>query len=108
LGLKVVTIQPGGIASHFGAAAEERVKLPADSLYQPIAAFVHGRAKASQKGATPVDEFARTVVDHLLDPLAGPVCRTGAQSTRLPLLKRWLPPQVLDRKMRSIFGLDRL
>ena len=108
LGVRVVTIQPGGIASKFGATGEAQVKLPQGSLYAPIARFVLGRAKASQRGATPVDDFAREVADHLLlaDPPA--VCRTGAQSTRLPLLKRWLPTRVLDRKMQKLFGLDQL
>lgn len=108
LGLRVVTIQPGGIASRFGAAATTQVRLPADSPYQPISAFVLGRANVSQRNATPVDEFARTVAGHLLDPQAGPVCRTGAQSTRLPWLKRCLPTALLDRKLQQLFGLNKL
>ncbi|MDO8450522.1 MAG: SDR family NAD(P)-dependent oxidoreductase [Rhodoferax sp.] len=108
LGVRVVTIQPGGIASKFGATGEAQVKLPQGSLYAPISRFVMGRAKASQRGATPVDAFAREVASHLLqaDPMA--VCRTGAQSTRLPLLKRWLPTRMLDQKMQKLFGLDQL
>ncbi|MDN3922821.1 SDR family NAD(P)-dependent oxidoreductase [Roseateles violae] len=108
LGLRVVTVQPGGIASHFGAAAKERVRLPDDSLYRGIAAFVRGRADAQQHGATPVDQFAATVATHLLDPRAGPICRTGSQSRKLPLFKRWLPTALLDRKLSERFGLDRL
>lgn len=108
LGVRVVTIQPGGIASKFGTTAQANVRLPQDSLYAPIARFVLGRAKASQRGATPVGDFAREVVDHLLQPHPAAVCRTGAQSTRLPLLKRWLPMRVLDRKMQKLFGLDQL
>lgn len=108
LGLRVVTVQPGGIASKFGSNAETQVSLPAGSPYQPIAAHIRGRAQASQQGATPVDLFAREVADHLLDPQAGPILRTGHQSTRLPLLKRWLPLRVLDRKMQQLFGLDKL
>jgi NAD(P)-dependent dehydrogenase (short-subunit alcohol dehydrogenase family) len=108
LGIRVVTVQPGGIASKFGATAEAKVKLPPGSLYAPIARFVLGRAKASQRGATPVEVFARDVVDHLLQTNPAAVCRTGAHSTRLPLLKRWLPTRVLDRKLQKLFGLDRL
>ncbi len=107
-GLSVVTIQPGGIASNFGDTASTQVSLPEGSLYAPIAPFVLGRAQASQRGATAVAEFARTVADHLLQARPGAVCRTGAQSTRLPLLKRLLPTRVLDRKLRKLFGLDRL
>lgn len=108
LGVRVVTIQPGGIVSSFGDTGATHVTLPPDSLYTPISRFVLGRAQLSQRGATPVDEFAREVVDHLLraDPPA--ICRGGAQSTRLPLLKRWLPTRVLDRKLQKMFGLDQL
>ncbi len=108
MGLHVVTIQPGGIASNFGATGAAHVKLPEGSLYAPIARFVLGRAKASQRGATPVEAFTREVVDHLLRADPAPVCRTGAQSTRLPLLKRWLPIRMLDRKLQKRFGLDQL
>ncbi|MDO9194859.1 SDR family oxidoreductase [Rhodoferax sp.] len=108
LGVRVVTIQPGGIASKFGATGEAHVKLPQGSLYAPISRFVLGRAKASQRGATPVDDFAREVTDHLLQADPPAVCRTGAQSTRLPLLKRWLPTRMLDQKMQKLFGLDQL
>jgi hypothetical protein len=44
----------------------------------------------------------------LLNPKAGPICRTGAQSTRLPLLKKLLPTRTLDAKMQKLFGLDQL
>jgi NAD(P)-dependent dehydrogenase (short-subunit alcohol dehydrogenase family) len=107
-GLRVVTLQPGGIASKFGATGQNHVRMPADSIYAPIAKFVQGRASLSQRGATPVDLFARDVVEHLLRPAPGPICRTGAQSTRLPLLKRWLPTRMLDGKLIKLFGLDRL
>lgn len=108
LGVRVVTVQPGGITSKFGDNATHQIQFPADSLYTPIAKFVQGRAQLSQKGATPVEVFAATVVTHLLDPQADPICRTGAQSTRLPLLKRWLPTKMLDKKMQKLFGLERL
>lgn len=108
LGVRVVTIQPGGIVSSFGDTGAAHVTLPPGSLYTPISRFVLGRAKLSQRGATPVAVFAQEVVDHLLraDPPA--ICRSGAQSTRLPLLKRWLPTRVLDRKLQKMFGLDQL
>ncbi|MDD5335252.1 MAG: SDR family NAD(P)-dependent oxidoreductase [Rhodoferax sp.] len=108
LGVRVVTIQPGGIVSSFGDTGATHVTLPPGSLYTPISRFVLGRAKLSQRGATPVADFAREVADHLLraDPPA--ICRSGAQSTRLPLLKRWLPTRVLDRKLQKMFGLDQL
>lgn len=108
LGVRVVTIQPGGIASKFGDTGAAHAKLPSGSLYAPISRFVLGRAKLSQRGATPVDDFARVVVDHLLQAAPPAICRSGAQSMRLPLLKRWLPTRVLDRKLQKLFGLDQL
>ena len=107
-GIGVVIIQPGGIASNFGNAGQEHVRLPANSLYQPIAKFIEGRANMSQRGATPSDVFARDVVNHLLSADPAPVCKHGAQSTRLPMLKRLLSTRALDNKMRALFGLDRL
>jgi short-subunit dehydrogenase len=108
LGVRVVTVQPGGIASKFGDNAAHEIQFPRGSLYAPISTYIQGRAKMSQIGATSAAEFATTVVNHLLDRNAHPVCRTGKQSTRLPLLKRLLPTRMLDTKMRKIFGLDRL
>jgi NAD(P)-dependent dehydrogenase (short-subunit alcohol dehydrogenase family) len=108
LGVHVVTIQPGAIASHFGDAGAEHVQIAADSPYAPIAAAVSARARASQQGATPAADFAREVADHLLRPDPDPVCRAGAQSTRLPLLKRLLSTRRLDAVLRRRFGLDRL
>ena len=108
LGVRVVTIEPGGISSEFGATAHTLVRLPTDSPYQPIAKFIRGRAQASQRGATPVQDFARGVALHLLQAKPAAIYRSGAQSTRLPLLKRLLPTTMLDRKMQKLFGLDRL
>jgi NAD(P)-dependent dehydrogenase (short-subunit alcohol dehydrogenase family) len=72
LGVRVVTVQPGGIASKFGDAGAANVRLPEDSPYMPVEKFVRGRAKASQRDATSVDVFAREVVDALLQPSTTP------------------------------------
>jgi NAD(P)-dependent dehydrogenase (short-subunit alcohol dehydrogenase family) len=108
LGVRVVTVQPGGITSKFGDNAEHQIQFPVGSPYAAIARFIQGRAKISQVGATPAEVFANTVVTHLLDANSNPICRTGAQSTRLPLLKLLLPTRTLDFKMQKLFGLDQL
>jgi len=108
LGVRVVTIQPGAIASEFGNTGEQHIHLATNSSFAPIAAAVKKRARASQSGATPAAEFARIVAEHLLDPNAGPVCRAGAMSIKLPLLKRLLPTRRLDARLRRAFGLDKL
>ena len=106
LGVRVVTVQPGGIASNVGNAGSEHIELPADSPFQPMAALIQRRAQVSQVQATPSDVFARTVASHLLDPNAGPICRTGSKSFILPMLKRVLGTRGLDRLLRKRFGLD--
>ena len=108
LGVRVVTVQPGGIESKFGDNAEHEIQFPDGSLYANIAKFIQGRAKMSQVGATPADVFAKTVVSHLLDKTANPICRAGKQSARLPMLKLILPTKTLDSKMRKLFGLNQL
>lgn len=107
-GIRVVTVQPGGIASKFGDNAEHEIQFPDGSLYAAIGKYIQGRAKMSQVGATPVETFAHTVASHLLDPQSKPICRSGSQSTRLPLLKHLLPARTLDLKMQKLFGLDRI
>jgi len=107
-GVRVVTVQPGAIQSSFGDNAGHQLELPANSPYAAVARFIQGRAQMSQKGSTPVDVFAARVADHLLNQNAGPICRTGAQSTRLPLLKKLMPTKTLDAKMQKLFGLDQL
>jgi short-subunit dehydrogenase len=107
-GVRVVIVQPGGVASSFGNAGEAHARLPEHSLYKPIERFVLGRARASQRGAMPADAFARALAAALLRPDPPPVLRLGTHSTRLPFLKRWLPTRVLDRKLGKTFGLDRL
>jgi len=106
-GIRVVTIQPGGVRSAFGNHAEEAIRLPEDSLYRPVEAGILARAQAGQQGATPVQEFVEPVVDALLRPSPPAVIRGGKNSIRLPLLKKLLPLQTFDRMVSKVFGLDR-
>ncbi|MBT0569494.1 SDR family NAD(P)-dependent oxidoreductase [Curvibacter sp. CHRR-16] len=108
LGIHVVTVQPGGVASRFGDAGSEQVQLPADSLYSAIADSVLQRARASQATATPADVFARGLADHLVQAQPGPLYRAGTNSAKLIWLKRLLPTRTLDTKLASLFGLTRL
>ncbi len=107
-GVKVVTVQPGGIQSAFGSNASNAVSLGPDSPYQAIKARVLGRANESQNGAMPADTFATLLVDQLLLPDCPPIVRLGEKSTLLPALKQWLPTRVLDRVLSKKFGLDGL
>ena len=107
-GIHVVTIQPGGVRSSFGAHAEAAIRMPADSLYHTVADSIRARALAGQQGATPADKFVRPVVDALLADSPPAVIRGGKNSIRLPLLKKLITTARLDAKLSELFGLDRL
>lgn len=107
-GINVVSIQPGGIRSAFGNHAEAAIRLPADSPYRPVEAGIRARAQAGQQGATPAEEFVVPVAEALLEARPPRVIRGGANSTRVPLLKKLLPAAAFDRRMTAMFGLDRL
>lgn len=107
LGIKVVTVQPGGVRSAFGDHAEEAMRLPDDSIYKGLEENVRARAQAGQVGATPAGEFVRPVVDNMLSANPRAILRGGKNSTFLPALKRWLPLTAFDGQMIKRFGLDR-
>lgn len=105
-GIRVVTIQPGGVRSAFGNHAEAALRLPEDSLYHPVERGIHARAQAGQVGATPAEEFVVPVVDGLLADVPPVVIRAGHNSFKLPLLKKLLPARMFDAKLSKAFGLD--
>ena len=107
-GISVVSIQPGGVRSSFGQHAEAAIRLPEGSIYRPVESGIRARAQAGQQGATPAEEFAPPVVEALLRNPPPRVIRGGANSVRLPLLKRLLPAAMFDGKLTKMFGLDAL
>ena len=107
-GIRVVSIQPGGVRSSFGQHAEAAIRLPEGSIYRPVEGGIRARAQAGQQGATPAEEFAPPVVEALLRNPPPRVIRGGANSVRLPLLKRLLPAAMFDGKLTKMFGLDAL
>ncbi len=107
-GIRVVTVQPGGVRSSFGDHAEEALRLPPGSLALPGADRRRARAQAGQADAEPAATFVPPVVDALLAASPPIVVRGGKNSTKLPLLKKWLPTATFDAKLSKIFGLDRL
>jgi NAD(P)-dependent dehydrogenase (short-subunit alcohol dehydrogenase family) len=107
-GISVVSIQPGGVRSSFGQHAEAAIRLPEGSIYRPVESGIRARAQAGQQGATPAEEFAPPVVEALLRKPPPRVIRGGANSVRLPLLKRLLPAAMFDSKLTKMFGLDAL
>ncbi|MDD9892463.1 MAG: SDR family NAD(P)-dependent oxidoreductase [Gammaproteobacteria bacterium] len=110
LGIRVVTVQPGGVKSALGdnASAEVDSWLDEDNLYWPLRDDIIGRAKAQQDGATAADTFAEEVVVKLTDDKPEPIIRAGAKSTLLPALERWVPTERLDALLSKKFGLNKL
>lgn len=107
-GIRVLTVQPGSIASSFGSNSTANVALPADSIYSVLAKRIHARAGASQKGAMPAAELAQAVVAAALQEHPPAYLRIGPHSFRMPALKRWWPTAWLDRKYTKMFALERL
>jgi NAD(P)-dependent dehydrogenase (short-subunit alcohol dehydrogenase family) len=105
-GIHVVSIQPGGVRSSFGDHAEAAIRLPEDSLYRSAARGIRARAQAGQRDAMPAEAFAVPVVDALLRRPPPRVIRAGANSLRLPLLKKLLPAAAFDDRLAKAFGLD--
>lgn len=107
-GIRVVTIQPGGVLSSFGTHAEAGIRLPADSLYHTAADSIRARALAGQQDAMRAEKFVRPVVDALLADSPPAVIRGGKNSFKLPLIKKLVSTSRLDAKLSKLFGLDRL
>ena len=105
-GIDVITVQPGGIRSNFGEAANEYLTLRADSLYAHMHKSIAERATLSQAEATPADVFARQMADAVLADSPVPVVRIGEKSALMPWLKKWIPEPTLDRILRKRFGLQ--
>jgi NAD(P)-dependent dehydrogenase (short-subunit alcohol dehydrogenase family) len=104
-GIRVVTVQPGGVRSSFGDHAEEAIRLPRNSVYRPVEEGIRARAQAGQQGAEPVETFVIPVVDALLRDTPPTIIRGGKNSVRLPLLKKLLPLRVFDTLVSRAFGL---
>lgn len=110
LGIKVITVQPGGVTSALGDNASAAVDswLNEDNLYWPLRDDIIGRAKAQQEGATAAEKFAEEIVIKLTDEKPEPIIRAGAKSTLLPALERWVPTERLDALLSKKFGLHKL
>ena len=109
-GIKVITVQPGGIRTQFGANADKTVNevLKDDSWYSPISEYVHQRANTSQENATPVETFVKNVLSKLLKKNPPSCIRTGSKSFILPTIKRVLPEKLLDKILMKKYGLTYL
>lgn len=109
LGIAVITVQPGGIASDFAKTAGQKLTwLQANSRYTPIRQGIEARANASQNNPTPASEFAAQLADMALSAHPPPVWRYGNGSRMLPFVRNWLPRKRRERMLARRFGLHKL
>jgi len=106
-GITVVTVQPGGIKSNLSGNADKELDRFKKTPYSPIQNFIVARANASQENATPVEDFAKGLVDKLERKNTPKLIRIGKDSTLLPLIARF-PRAFIDALLSKKFGLDQL
>jgi len=108
-GIRVMEVQPGAIASHFGSHASREAEqlLREDSPWWPFRDGILARARASQDRPTPAEEFARGLLAAVRKPNPPRLLRLGNGSRSLPLLASLLPKALLERVLIRRFGLDR-
>ncbi len=106
-GIELMEVQPGAIASSFGASAtrEAEALIAEDSPWWPVREGIRARARASQDKPTSAEDFARTLLAAVQRNPRPPLVRIGNGSRALPLLARWVPRRVLDRVLKKRFGL---
>lgn len=106
-GIRVITVQPGGVASKLGdnAAAAIDAWLDEDSAYAPLRKSIYSRARAQQEGAMAAQDFGRELVAALSRDRPKSVIRLGTGSRLLPFLQRWVPIPRRDRMLGRRFGL---
>ncbi|WP_237067510.1 SDR family oxidoreductase [Microbulbifer guangxiensis] len=109
-GIRVMTVQPGAIASEFGRHAQVSLRglLAPDSWYKRQEEVVQARALESQQNATLASTLARKVVKELLRKRPPAVLRVGNRSRLLPWMARWLPRGFRDWILSRRFRLRRL
>ena len=108
LGVRVLTVQPGAIATGFAQRAklEAEQLLKPDSLWWPMRDGVMLRANASQNQPTSAERFAKRLVRELNKADCSGVVGIGHGAVTLPLLARLLPQKWLDRLLQRKFLLQ--
>jgi short-subunit dehydrogenase len=109
-GIKVITVQPGGILTDFGKNCEKTVRatVKPDSWYSEIEKFIYARANTSQENATPVELFVKLLIPKIIQEDPPSIIRLGKRSLTLPLMKRLMPDKLLDKMMMKKYGLHKL
>jgi short-subunit dehydrogenase len=107
--IEVMEVQPGAIASSFGASASQQAEQLIDeaSPWWPIRDGIRARANASQDNPTPASHFARNLLAAVQNQPRPLLLRIGNGSRALPLLAAVLPKGLLQRVLKKRFGLNR-
>ncbi|MBX9761673.1 MAG: SDR family oxidoreductase [Pseudomonadaceae bacterium] len=107
--IEVMEVQPGAIASSFGAQASQQAEQLIDeaSPWWPIRDGIRARANASQDNPTPASHFARNLLAAVQNKPRPLLLRIGNGSRALPLLAAVLPKGLLQRVLKKRFGLNR-
>jgi NAD(P)-dependent dehydrogenase (short-subunit alcohol dehydrogenase family) len=105
----VLEVQPGAIASSFGANASQQAEALLDqaSPWWPIRDGIRARANASQDNPTPTSHFARKVLAAVQSNQRPDLLRLGNGSRIMPLLAALIPKRWLQAALKKRFGLDR-
>ena len=107
--ISVLTVQPGAIASEFGNNASAAITMADNSWFKPWEKAVQARASASQRaGSTSARDFAVELMGYIKNPLRPETALIGSGARSMVRLKRWLPPSILDTRLRKRFKLDRM
>ncbi|UCO99294.1 SDR family oxidoreductase [Metapseudomonas lalkuanensis] len=106
-GIDLMEVQPGAIASSFGASATREAEnlIAEDSPWWPVREGIRARARASQDNPTPAADFARSLLAAVQRKPRPALVRIGNGSRALPLLARWVPRSLLERVLKKRFGL---
>ncbi len=109
-GVKVISVQPGAVKSHFATNATAALKkiLKPDSIYMPIEKSLHKRANASQNNPTSAERFCCDLINKLESGRNLNILRLGNGSRTFPLLKSLVPTALLEKMLSKLFGLNRL
>lgn len=108
-GIRVMEVQPGAIASSFGAnASHEAEQLISErSPWWPLRKAIMARANASQGNPTPAEDFARDLLAAASSGKPPRLLRLGNGSRSMPLMERLLPKALVEGRIIKRFGLDR-
>ncbi|MCG4454198.1 SDR family oxidoreductase [Pseudomonas sp. MMS21-TM103] len=105
----VMEVQPGAIASSFGASASREAEqlIAQGSPWWPLREGIRARAKASQDNPTPADQFARELLAAVQRAKPPRLLRLGHGSRTMPLLATLMPKGLLEAVLKRRFGLNR-